>query len=141
MLTKGLLLGTGLIAWALWRSFWPGELWAEVLGLVLLIAWLVLVWLTTISRYIRLYGTLSLTRCLWLGAGMAFTAIGLFSSFLLIQLDPALPSAPSLDIARTPVFSEDNYPIVVLSTICLTLLVGAIYWHSVKWQDPNQVDF
>ncbi len=141
MLAKGLLLGTGLIAWALWRSFWPGDLWAEVVGLVLLVFWLVLVWLTTISRYIRLYGSLSFSRCLWLGAGMAFTAIVLFSSFLLVQLDPQLPSAPHLDLTATPVFSTDGFLLIVFSIICTTILVGALYWKSINWEDPSQMDY
>ncbi|MDP5170956.1 MAG: hypothetical protein NWR72_11980 [Bacteroidia bacterium] len=141
MLTKGLLLGTGLIGWALWRSFWPGELWAEIAGIAGLILWLILVWLTTISRYILLYGNLSLSRILWLGAGMAFSAIAFFSSFLLLQAESTLSASPIFDFSESAIFNKDAYPIIVVSTLGLTMLVGAINWWSGKWGDPNGIDY
>lgn len=139
--TKGLLLGSGLVAWALWRNFWEGELWAEIVGIGILICWLLLVWLTTISRYIRLHGALSLRRCLVLGAGMAGIALGFFSGFLLIQ--PALFPLNRLPLQIFDGFIANNqlYSTVVLVTLVLTILVGALYWHVGRWEGPDHFDF
>lgn len=142
MMTKGLLLGSGLIAWALWRMIWEGELWSEVVGVGLLICWLVLVWLTTISRHLRLFGTLTLKRCLFLGAGMSVSALLIFSGFLWIQQGPLFAEpATSLDLGTSLQLSEASQTVVGITTILLTLLVGALYWKSGKWDGPDQVDF
>ncbi len=142
IVTKGLLLGSGLIAWSLWRTLWQGELWAEVVGVGLLICWLVLVWLTTISRHVRLFGSLTLRRCLGLGVGMSISALVLFSGFLWIQQGAILSqTSVNLDLASSMPLSDASQTIVGVVTIALTILVGALYWKSGKWQGPDQVDF
>lgn len=142
IVTKGLLLGSGLIAWSLWRALWQGELWAEVVGVGLLICWLVLVWLTTISRHLRLFGSLTLSRCLILGAGMSISALVLFSGFLWIEQGAILSQASvNLDLGASLRMSEASQTIVGLITIALTLLVGALYWKSGKFEGPDHVDF
>ncbi len=135
ILTKGLLLGTGLIVWVLWRSFWPGDLWAEAVGILGLIAWFVLVWLTTVSRYILLHGKLSLSRCLWLGLGMSFTSIALFSIFLMLKLNTGFPSL------ITDWVAEPTYLLVLISSTVLILVVASIHWFSDRWQHPDGIDF
>lgn len=142
IVTKGLLLGSGLVAWSLWRTLWQGELWAEVVGVGLLICWLVLVWLTTISRHARLFGSLTLRRCLGLGIGMSTSALVLFSGFLWIQQGAILSqTSVNLDLASSMPLSDVSQPIIGVVTIALTILVGALYWKSGKWQGPDQVDF
>lgn len=142
ILTKGLLLGSGLIAWSFWRTIWQGEVWAEVVGVGLLICWLVLVWLTTISRHLRLFGSLTLNRCIALGAGMSTSALILFSSFLWIQQSAILSEASAkLDLGASMHLNELSQPFIGLVTIVLTILVGALYWKSGKFRGPDQVDF
>lgn len=142
VITKGLLLGSGLVAWSLWRTLWEGELWAEFVGVGLLICWLILVWLTTISRHMRLFGSLSLSRCLILGAGMSISALLLFSGFLWIQQGAMLAqTTANLDLGASMRLSETSQTIVGFVTITLTILVGALYWKSGKWQSRDQVDF
>lgn len=142
IVTKGLLLGSGLIAWSLWRTIWQGELWAEIVGVGLLICWLVLVWLTTISRHVRLFGSLTLKRCLGLGAGMSTSALLLFSGFLWIQQGAVLSSATvNFDLGASIHLSDLSQTIIGLLTIALTILVGALYWKSGKFRGPDQVDF
>ncbi len=140
MATKGLLLGTGLIAWALWRGYWPNDLLAEAGGIFFLVVWFVLVWLTTISRYVLFYGSISLRRCMILGMGMSVTAMVVFSCFLWLQSVWMSPIAPAISFSDTIFSSADTYILLAISTLALTWMIAAINWWSSKWQHPDGMD-